>query len=361
MNPPGKAGTPHLAILDGLRGLAAVCVVLFHLTVRPTSLVPVPSLEGILGHAYLAVDFFFLLSGFVIAHAYEKRLLAGFGFANFCRARLVRLYPMFIVGMLIGAFGAWAQPGPAPLTLSLFIRQALFIPLYQHGQFAFPYNLPAWSLMFELLINLFYAGFIPWFTSTLLLGIIGFSALLLGGCGLWHSGINFGGGYPGLPLGMMRTALSFFEGVLIFRAFHYQSIPKLVAHPAAVFLALGVLLAIPAGPGVIGDVYDMFCVLIGFPILIVFCLHISTTNLFMRISGDISYPLYVLHFPLLSLVTTWLAIDPDTPPELLWLYVVLLTVFVLVVSWIFLKFYDEPVRRRLRPSNRPVPIAASAP
>jgi peptidoglycan/LPS O-acetylase OafA/YrhL len=349
-----NVGTSHFAILDGLRGLAALCVVLFHLTVKPTRLVPVPSLHGILGHAYMAVDFFFLLSGFVIAHAYEKRLATGFRFTDFCRARLIRLYPLFVVGLLIGALSAWLQRDGGSVSALLFIRQAFFIPLYQHGQFAFPYNLPAWSLMFELLVNLLYAAFLPWLGSRTLVVIISGSALLLAAMGWGHSGINFGGGHPGMPLGLPRTALSFSMGILLFRAFHQRRIPKFAMSAAVVFAALGVLLAIPAGEGHIGDIYDMFCVLIGFPAIIVCCLHISSTNKVMRIGGDVSYPLYVIHFPLLTIVTSRLNVSPATDAAWLWLFVVVLVVFVVATSWILLKIYDEPLRRKLRPSIRTV-------
>ncbi len=159
MKPGGR--TTHFAILDGLRGVAAICVVLFHLTIKPAALLPIPAYGGFLNHAYLAVDFFFLLSGFVITHAYEQRLRSGLNFSDFCCVRLVRLYPMFIAGLVIGAVGAILQGGPGHFSFLSFVQQALFIPHYRHNEFAFPYNLPAWSLMFELIINLCYGAFLP--------------------------------------------------------------------------------------------------------------------------------------------------------------------------------------------------------
>ncbi len=348
---PG-AGTAHFAILDGLRGLAALCVVIFHLTIKPTRLVPVPDYGGWLGHAYLAVDFFFLLSGFVIAHAYERRILGGFTFGEFFRARLIRLYPMFLVGLLIGAVGAWVQKGPAPFSVLSFIQQALFIPRYQHGQFAFPYNLPAWSLFFEVVINLAYAAFLRHLKTPLMIAIMAVSAVLLAGPGLVHDGINFGGGHPGLPLGLPRVALSFFYGVLLFRAYHAQRLTRYAISPAVASLVLIGLLVFPAGGGWRGDLYDMVCVLAGFPALIVVCLHIASANRLFRIAGDLSYPVYAIHFPLLTLLTTWLGYATMAGSARLWLDVVLLTAAVVATGWVLLKFYDEPLRRSFRPRIR---------
>src|SRR3954468_20256225 len=100
-----KIGTkPHYQILDGLRGVAAIIVVFFHLAEPLSS----SHLDNIVNHGYLAVDFFFLLSGFVIGYAYDDRwdkLTLG----DFFKRRLIRLHPMIIVGMVIGAVTFYFQ------------------------------------------------------------------------------------------------------------------------------------------------------------------------------------------------------------------------------------------------------------
>ena len=96
-----KLGTkPHYLILDGLRGLAAIIVVCFHLTEPLAS----SHLDNLVNHGYLAVDFFFLLSGFVMGYAYDDRwdkLTIG----GFLRRRFERLQPLVVLGMTLGAVG----------------------------------------------------------------------------------------------------------------------------------------------------------------------------------------------------------------------------------------------------------------
>jgi peptidoglycan/LPS O-acetylase OafA/YrhL len=94
---PGKS---HYVILDGLRGVASLMVVVFHLFEAWAGGDPA---KQIINHGYLAVDFFFLLSGFVVAYAYDDRLVAGMSQWDFFKRRLVRLQPMIILGGLIGA------------------------------------------------------------------------------------------------------------------------------------------------------------------------------------------------------------------------------------------------------------------
>ena len=93
------ASKPRFEILDGLRGVAAMIVVIFHLFETYS---PGPS-EQIINHGYLAVDFFFVLSGFVIGYAYDDRWGA-MSTWDFFKRRLIRLQPMVILGTLIGAF-----------------------------------------------------------------------------------------------------------------------------------------------------------------------------------------------------------------------------------------------------------------
>jgi peptidoglycan/LPS O-acetylase OafA/YrhL len=91
---------PHYQIVDGLRGVAAIIVVLFHLAEPLAS----SRLNNVVNHGYLAVDFFFLLSGFVIGYAYDDRwdkLTIG----GFLRRRFERLQPLVVLGMTLGAIG----------------------------------------------------------------------------------------------------------------------------------------------------------------------------------------------------------------------------------------------------------------
>src|SRR5450631_2286933 len=96
------AAKPHYPILDGLRGVAAILVVAFHIfETHSTS-----HLDQIINHGYLAVDFFFLLSGFVVGYAYDDRW-GRMSTWEFIKIRLVRLHPLVILGTLIGAICFW--------------------------------------------------------------------------------------------------------------------------------------------------------------------------------------------------------------------------------------------------------------
>ncbi len=133
--------------LDALRGIAALAVVCFHRR------------EGRFPSAYLAVDLFYVMSGFVLAYAYDSRFAAGLSWRRFMAQRLIRLWPLYALGVIItlvsavlaGDQKAWAQ---APL-------QFLFLPAQPGPDHAplYPLNLPAWSLMFELAINFVWAVF----------------------------------------------------------------------------------------------------------------------------------------------------------------------------------------------------------
>ncbi len=89
---------PHYQILDGLRGVASVIVVAFHLFEAHATSPP----DQVINHGYLAVDFFFLLSGFVIGYAYYDQW-GTMSTMDFFKLHLVRLQPMVVMGMIVGA------------------------------------------------------------------------------------------------------------------------------------------------------------------------------------------------------------------------------------------------------------------
>jgi peptidoglycan/LPS O-acetylase OafA/YrhL len=340
-------------MLDGLRGLAAVCVVLYSLAFTSTRLLPLPHYGNYLQHAYLAADFFFLLSGFVIAHAYERRLQSdGFGFLDFLRLRLIRLYPIYFAGLVLGTVAVWLTK-PWALGPGLFTQQAFFIPNYHPGEYAFRYNMPAWTLMFEVVVSLAYALCRPWLRSWVLLLVIAVSGAMLGWADWSHDTNNFGVGHPDLPLGLLRAIFGFFYGVILYRAYHVGLLPEeLPTSALLVFLAFGLLLALPIGGGHNGDFYDIACLLVGFPLIILFSLPITSRSSLFPFLGDFAYPLYAIHFPLLTIIISKMEIDPLATPETLWIVVAALMLTLIGASWALYKLYDEPLRRKLRSWNR---------
>ena len=157
MSSPPLSATARFEALDMLRGLAAVLIVVFHAYWTSDAANP-------WNKAWLGVDLFFALSGFVLAHAYLGRLRAGMPLTTFMRLRAIRLYPLYIAGTLIGAAMWWLlqiRAGEVPdlrlLALTLGWQTA-FLPVPPthsiDGNLFYPLNGPACSLFFELVINL---------------------------------------------------------------------------------------------------------------------------------------------------------------------------------------------------------------
>ncbi|HMR84117.1 MAG TPA: acyltransferase, partial [Niabella sp.] len=222
----------HYEILDGLRGVAAVVVVIFHL---------LEAFSGgdhhkqLINHGYLAVDFFFLLSGFVIGYAYDDRW-GKMTLKDFFRRRLIRLHPMIIMGMIIGAAGFYFSASPAlfPLIgttpawklLIIMLIGFTLIPVppsmdIRGWQEMHPLNGPAWSLFFEYIANILYALWLRKFSNRALSIIV-----LLAGAALVHLGLTSPkgdviGGWSidpeQLHVGFVRLLFPFTAGLLLSR------------------------------------------------------------------------------------------------------------------------------------------------
>ena len=296
--------TPHFLALDGLRGIAALFVVLLHVTAPFGLAAAIP-------HAQLAVDFFFLLSGFVITHAYEGRLLSGMSLASFARIRLARLYPLYLLGLLIGITVYAAKTilvDRAPLGGNVALAAAsnlLMLPtvaITQRGwNDIMPFDTPAWSLFFELLINAVYAAALPALSRRALRVILAASALVVF-AQAYHLGSVTGGDTPEqMVFGLGRVIYPFFFGVLLYRARAFAA-----AAPSPPFLAVAALLALsflwnPPGPTWL---FESLVVVFLYPLLVLWgtsCRVPARAATFCRFAGELSYPLYILHYPFVHL------------------------------------------------------------
>ncbi|RYY28057.1 MAG: acyltransferase, partial [Chitinophagaceae bacterium] len=214
--------TQHFEILDGLRGIAAVAVVIFHFM---EIVFPDPP-ANIIAHGFLAVDFFFCLSGFVIAYAYGNRI-GEMHIKDFFKARLIRLHPLVVLGSLIGLLGLLIHPlgaGPdnysAGYIIILFLASILMIPfpfMPERYNNLFNLNAPSWSLFWEYVANILYATVLYKLARRYLLWLaiiaaVGLTILcyvrgsLLGGWGgttFWDGGV--------------RLAFSFTAGMVVYR------------------------------------------------------------------------------------------------------------------------------------------------
>lgn len=284
--------------LDGLRGVAALAVVLYHL----------PGHGAVAAGGYLAVDLFFLMSGFVVAAAYEARLRGGWGAGEFLLVRLKRLWPLYALGVAlgVGCFLAirWAEPEAAfafpPMSVAAAaLLSLLFVPqVAPYGGPAFPFNSASWSLSVELVGNAGYALLARNLSSRLLAlsSAIGFAGLAL----LWWrtGGLDAGVSPGNIAGGYLRFLFSFPLGVLIYRLHATQGLPKL-ALPAWLPLALAAL-AFAGWPG-----SDLVIVALVFPAILVLSLSDAVPPRLARFfawAGAVSYPLYILHPPLIELL-----------------------------------------------------------
>lgn len=286
-------------MLDGLRGIAAGCVVLFHFGL-------LDRLNGTPSHAYLAVDLFFVISGFVVAHAYEGKLTAGLSVSGFLKLRLLRLYPLHALGMLLGALvsaGAalWYGGGELSRLPGQLLLGLCFLPrLCAGGRDLFPLNGPAWSLMLELAANLFYAALRPRLSNRMLaavIGVCGLCLLLVAGSG--HP-LNGGAHGDGLWQGLPRVGFGFFLGVAMLRA-HRGG--RLRFPPCRPLLLVGAVLALLLAPVPFAwsGPYDAAVVLILLPRLVASAVAADPRGWLragLSAIGRPSYAVYALHGPL---------------------------------------------------------------
>lgn len=291
--PITEARTRFVA-LDGLRGVAALAVLALH----------VPPLDRVVPHGYLAVDLFFMMSGFVVAHAYEDRLRSGWSLGDFMRVRIVRLWPLYLLGTLIGAaVFASAVDGPVmAAALAMMIAAAvLLIPLpLGHDVQIFNLNRPAWSLFFEMAANLFYGAFARRLSERVLvlLAAVGACAVV-GAFGLAGTG-SLGHHGDSLLGGAARVLFGFPVGVLFHRLYRSGRLTVRAPIPLILLVFL-VALALP-DLGRLNGWLDAGVVVLVFPLLVAGAVSAEvkagTASAFAFLA-DLSYPLYILHGPIL--------------------------------------------------------------
>lgn len=337
----------RLLSLDAMRGVAALAVLVHHAE---------RELHVGFGFAYgyLAVDIFFLMSGFVIAAAYEPRMDARMPLWAFLKLRLVRLYPMILLGALLGIAVA-AVHGTIGPTLRVAALSALtMLPLIWAGDLLFPVNIPEWSLFFEIVTNFFHRIVAGRLSRRVLVAILAISFVLLMLAGWRLRGLangfspaTFWGGFP-------RAFLSYFGGVLLYRmrgawAPHVPRVP--------LPLLLAAFLAVVVGEAAMGgrvpaSAYWLAAVLFVFPTLLMLLAEARVPAGMARAAealGDLSYPLYAVHMPLLLLVAPTIL---RFAPERRAIFALLVTLLIAGIALLLDRIYDRPVRRGLQSRSR---------
>ncbi|SEN85819.1 Peptidoglycan/LPS O-acetylase OafA/YrhL, contains acyltransferase and SGNH-hydrolase domains [Sphingomonas gellani] len=351
-------GKDHFEALDGLRGTAALLVVAFHIQ-GITVLFDAPRL--LLPHAYLAVDFFFALSGFVVGYAYDDRW-GTMSTAGFLRRRLIRLHPLVVLGAILGLLSYVADPfagdrqaAPAILVMCAFVMAALALPstpLPNRLGDSHPLNAPAWTLLQEYIGNLAYALVLRRLGTRALAVAVGVAGLLSAAMALTLGSYDTGWGLTNFWGAPVRLAYPFMTGLLLFRL--QDRLPRWRIGFVPLSVALGLAFAAPLLPTVGGvklnGLYQALCVLVLFPAIIVVGRHSSGGPLVRRLcrtAGALSYPLYMTHYPFVYVYMNWIAIGGATAWSTMWVAAALI-VFTVVFAFLAYRLWDLPLRRALQ-------------
>ena len=365
---------PHYALLDGLRGVAAMLVVWYHVFEGFQFAGNKPVIDFI-NHGYLAVDFFFMLSGFVIGYAYDDRWGKSLSMGGFFRRRLIRLHPMVMLGALIGAVsflltGMERWDGTHSTLLLTFIALVcswLMIPALPgmqrdvrgNGEM-FPLNGPCWSLFFEYIGNILYALIIrrlstralAWLTALLCCALTWFAVTNQSGYG--SIGVGWTIDTTNLLGGTLRMLCPLTIGMLMSRVFKpIKNVRGAFWICAVLLLALFHVPFIDGGsPMSLNGIFEAVCIIGVFPIIVWLGASGTTTDntsrRICRFLGDISFPLYIVHYPLMYafymwLIKTGLYTFSETRP-----IAISTMACSICIAWLSLRFYDEPVRKWLK-------------
>jgi peptidoglycan/LPS O-acetylase OafA/YrhL len=345
----------RFSALDGLRGFAAMGVFFFH----GADIVGFKVASG-----YLAVDFFFCLSGFIIAAAYERRLLAGEAFSSFMTARLTRLYPVYLLGTAIGlliVITALLLSGTRVEPLGLVTSLALglvFLPsppelVQSFATNSFPFVMPAWSLSGEIVANVVYAATVRFLRIVPLVLFLLLTLSFLVYAALSFGSLDLGADWVTMAGGFVRSFFSFFAGVLVFRLR-----PCSFVLPAwmgwVCIVGLIAVLQADVGAGVSRAAYDLAAATIIFPALILAASAVSEeprNSAIFSFLGAASYPLYILHRAFLIWVRAALinfGVAADSVPQVFWIVAFALVVLASarvemayerpVIGWLRAKF-----------------------
>lgn len=353
--PTSVINKPHFEVLDGLRGVAAIAVVVFHFME-----IAIPDYHNnFIAHAYLAVDFFFCLSGFVIAYAYDEKL-AVIGIAGFIKRRLIRLHPLVIIGSVLGLLTFLFDPFSdlhltyANKTWLLFICSCLMIPLpvvKERYLNLFHLNPPTWSLFWEYVANILYAIILVRLPKKVLwvLTVLAAIALLYESRRSGHLSVGWGG--DNIRGGGIRVGFSFLAGIMVYRS-------RWIIRSKLGFVSIGLLL-LPAFLFPFSQKYtwfaDPFVVIFYFPFLIMLGAGATTkrtTQALCRFSGKISYPLYMVHYPFIWIFFSYVIKYKPSINTMAWITIAG-TALLILLAYLVMKYVDEPVRKWFnRPSRK---------
>ena len=342
---------PHFEILNGMRGLAAIVIVIFHFM----EIIIADFSRIYIAHGFLAVDFFFVLSGFVIAYAYDNRI-ADMGLKTFIKLRLIRLQPLVVIGSILGLLTFLLDPYSNLYaiygfqeTAMLFITSLFMIPyptVSERYFNLFNLNAPSWSLFWEYVANFVYATILFRASKKTLttVALIGATALFYIG---WQYG-NILGGWSGGTFfhGLARISFSFSMGMLVHRSgWIIKNKLGLIGMSALLMLAF-----LTPYSELWNWIVEPIIVVFYFPLLVSLGAGASLSSRHYKInklSGDISYPLYMTHYPFMWIFANYVVAKEPSITELSWV-IPISTILLIAFAYVVSELIDFPIRRSLK-------------
>ncbi len=355
----------HLLILDALRGIAALMVLLMH-TFEVYC-------EGdyhkmLVNHGYLAVDFFFMLSGYVMAHAYDDRWDT-MSVMDFAKRRLIRLQPLIVLGMTIGALLFFFQESSLfPKVAETSVSQVVLLMLIGYTLLPVPpsmdirgwaemhpLNGAAWSLFFEYIANVLHVLVLRKLSNWALFALVLLAAGALFNVAVYGKAGDLIGGWSTEPeqlkVGFTRLLFPYMAGMLLRRVLPPSSGKN-------TFVIAGLLLVLALGAPRVGGydqvwlngLYEVVVLVAVFPIILYLgamgTVRNSLTQKLCTFLGDISYPLYITHFPIIYTYSAWVT-NYKVPIEEVMPVSVAVMLTTILVAYASLRWYDMPVRKWL--------------
>ena len=360
------ASKPRYDILDGLRGVAACMVLLYHLFEAIAFAAGAP--EQQMFNGFLGVDFFFILSGFVMGYAYDERW-DKMSVKDFIKRRLIRLHPMVVMGVFIGVIAFFIQGcekwDGSHVSLSMLMLATLLAMFLLPAPTSmdvrgntemFPINGPHWSLFFEYIGSLLYALMLHRLSTKVLKLWVALAAVALLLMGLYGPDGSIAYGWSSQPVnmfgGLLRLTFAYPAGLLMARMFR-QKHPSTLKAPMFLIcsVALILLMNVPSFHNITLNVfYQLCCVVIFFPLIIWYGARGSVGGFKQQcvsFLGRLSYPLYAIHYPFIYLYIDWINKDihpfgshPLATP-------VTIAVMSLFTASLCVLLYDEPIRKWL--------------
>lgn len=367
----------YLSPLTSLRGIAALLVVIFHFDAIFIHLAPYGE-HPFFRKGYLWVDFFFLLSGFIMMHVYGKLFLDGFklnNFKQFIRARFARIYPLYLFSFFATiAVYLWFRANfeinfwddiifnISAIPTNLLLLQGMHMTSY------LTWNQPSWSISTEWWIYILFPFMIvpfkkivAWRKSALILFIIGGYLLIIY---YLYPLSNASSPFPGsdnnllnvtYDYGFVRCFLGFLFGMLLYELYIIQWFQKYLSKSFAIFLGTLALFIILGQ-----NVSDLFPILLMAVIVLMGAYATGASEKFLNLKplqflGDISYSMYLVHIPLLFFISFLakkyhpieIEFNPNVPA---WTYCLIFITLVIAISTLTYEFIEMPMRKKINPS-----------